>query len=236
MKLEKPQEPEGAPAYFVQYAALWCIMLAFFVVLLTLGHDRTDAYKTGIGYIRDAFGLKGGLGMLDFWRKATEGQGDAKPTTAKPPEDGDLIGHFRGMLWKEGLSSISILRTEFDDLGVRITVDTPIEFAPDDAVLNRRTQDFLNRIGTVIYNLPDCIVAVNSYAHGRGSDEQDLLLAAERSTAIARYLQGPCRIPPRRVESLAYSHERYLAPLGESQTNQAVQLAIRKIKKGRAPL
>ena len=73
-KRPDPPKEASAPSYFVQYAALWCLMLAFFVVLLSMGHQRTAEFKSGMGMIRDAFGLKGGMGILAFWRKASAGR------------------------------------------------------------------------------------------------------------------------------------------------------------------
>ncbi|HBA84882.1 MAG TPA: hypothetical protein DCZ95_12380 [Verrucomicrobia bacterium] len=233
-KPEPPKEPQ-APAYFVQYAALWCLMLAFFVVLLSMGHERTADFKAGVGAIRDAFGLKGGLGMMAFWRKSTSGLGDNNPTAIrkKKEEEGDIVGNFKGMLWKEGLSSVDILQTQFDDRGISITLSTPLRFASKSAVLDREMRSFLNRIGTIFFAMPDTVITIGCLTDD-GADNDDLLRAAERSTAITRYFIDECMIPGTRLDAVGYSHHTYLQGLNSNQWSQAVIFSIRKLKEERA--
>ena len=234
-KRPDPPKEASAPAYFIQYAALWCIMLAFFVVLLTMGHERTDAFKAGVGFIRDAFGLKGGLGMLPFWRRSVEGQGDNSPILKKKPEEGDIIGNFKGLLWKQGLSSVAILQTEFDDRGVSITVDTPIAFSPDSAVLNRDACVFLSRIGTLFVNLPGSLITVSCLTTNQADDNANLLLAAERVAAITRYLKEQSRIGGDRLEAVAFAHDRYFQSVKWTNANRSVLFTIRKLKEETKP-
>jgi hypothetical protein len=227
-KRPEPPKEAMAPAYFVQYAALWCLMLAFFVVLLSMGHQKTAEFKSGLGAIRDAFGLKGGLGMMPFWRKSTEGHGDNNPSTSKPKEKGDIIGNFKGMLWKEGLSSVDILQTKFDDRGVSITINTPVKFQDGSAALSREDRGFLSRMGTILFNLPDTVITVECLMN-EGAGDADLLQATQRSTTITRYLMDECKIPENRIDSVGYSDHRYLTALKSNQWNQAVIFSIRKL-------
>jgi hypothetical protein len=231
-KIEKPKDPQ-APAYFVQYAALWCIMLAFFVVLLTMGHERTNAYKAGVGFIRDAFGLKGGLGMFIFWRKSTEGRGDQlpQPQRLKQDEKGDLVAYVKGMLWKEGLSSVSILHTEFDDRGVSVTIAAPVQFVEDSAVLDRPSCQFLSRVGGIFYNLPDCVFTVMCTVTNAGGADADLRLATQRSAAVVRFFNEQCRIARSQLDATGFSHDRYLRKMSADGRINPVLLSIRKINK-----
>ena len=231
-KVEMPKE-SLAPAYFVQYAALWSLLLAFFITILTMGKTKNSEFKSGVGFIRDAFGMKGGLGMLPFWRKASSSQSDeASPIqTPESEEPGDLIGFVKGLLWKEGLSSISILRTEVDDRGVNVMLKTPIVFPPGSALLNQDTQKFLNQMGGIFYNLPKTVISINCLTMDSGSEERDLFLASERAAAVARYLKETCRIPGSRIDAVGYSHARYLGALGSNVVDQAVLFSIRKVNK-----
>ena len=226
-KVEPPKEA-GVPAYFVQYAALWCLMLAFFVVLLSMGHERTAEFKSGMGLIRDAFGLKGGFGMMQYWRKSSQGYGDNNPQSSKSKEDGDIIGYFKGMLWKEGLSSVSIMQTRFDDRGISITLASPLNFDTNSAVLGRDAQLFLNRMGGVFYNLTEAVVTVECL-DTQGREDARSLLATERAVAISRYLRDECQLPGNRIEAIGYSHQKYLTALGTNQPGQVVLFSIRKI-------
>ena len=78
-KRPEPPKESMAPAYFVQYSALWCLLLAFFITLLTLGSQKTAKFKVGMGFLRDAFGFYGWLGFLPYWRKLSQGSGDNCP-------------------------------------------------------------------------------------------------------------------------------------------------------------
>ncbi|MFH0878846.1 MAG: flagellar motor protein MotB [Lentisphaerota bacterium] len=230
-KRPEPPKESSAPAYFVQYAALWCLMLAFFITLLTLGSQKSAKFKVGMGLLRDAFGLKGGLGLLPYWRKLTSGSGDNNPAVqkVKPEDAGDVVSYFKGMLWKEGLSSVSILHTEADDRGISIYVEAPLQFATNSATLDRDTRGFLSRIGTLFYNLPNTVITVNCLVTNSASDNANLLLAAERVSAISRYLQEQCQIPRRQLDAVAYSHDRYLGQLKWTNENRSILFSIRKL-------
>ena len=229
-KRPDPPKEEKAPAYMTMYSALWCIMLAFFVVLMTLGRQKSDKYKKGIGAVKNAFGVRGGMGMMEYWRKASDGQGDNNPNPPDEQEEGDVVGHFKGMLWKEGLSNVSILKTEFDDRGISITIDTPIEFVTNSAVLGREACAFLSRMGGVFYNMPGFEITVQDLTmREKDTDDRNLLLAIERASAVTRYLQDEARIPADRIIAVGFSNRKYLTALKSDPRDQALIFSLRKL-------
>ncbi len=226
-KMPKPADAE-APAYFVQYAALWCLMLAFFVTLLSLGTQKSAQYKEGMGAIKNAFGIEGGFGLLPYSRghNADESSDSAidsfKSDIRRSDQKADLVGYFKNMLWKEGLSSVSILKIQVDELGARIALQTPIEFVPGRAVLDVDTRKFLNKIATIFYTRPDLQLSISTLVRDLPTTDENLMMAMERSGAVARYLQEVCRISPDRLDIMGYNDTRYLSYLPDLTIRQAV--------------
>jgi flagellar motor protein MotB len=230
-KGEPPQDAQ-APGFFVQYAALWCLMLAFFICMLSLGHERTAEFKTGVGFIRDAFGLKGGLGMLPFWHMIA-GESSHKGQTSRAPqveEEGNLIGYFKGMLWKEGLASVSILRVEVDEWKVGVVMKVPLSFPEGESVLDTTAKEFLDRIAGVFFNLPDWFLSVGCLTPAADDENGSLRLASERASVVARYLQDVGRIEGNRVEAVGYAHSRYTG-IEAPDAGGVVMFTLRKVKK-----
>ena len=233
-KEEEKEEPEGAPAYMGQFTALMTLLLAFFICLLTMGQERISQYQAGFGEIRDAFGLKGGFGIFQFWRKGGEGQGDDNPSVKQEDEgqgddDGDLVGYLEGTLWREGLLKISIIHTEFDNRGVTVTMSTPIEFRPGSAVLDREIRHFLNRVGIIFFNLPSSKLTVYALTQSLNSEDENQLLSIERAAAVTRYLEEKFRIPRSRVDAIGYAHTNYLHG-DQDERNDRVLFSLRKPK------
>ena len=217
------------------YAALWCIMLAFFVSVLSMGHQRSDDIRKGVGEIRNAFGTEGGFGLLQFLQGHRMDESGASvesrrsDTAEEPDEKAALIGFFKNMLWREGLSSVSILDVRVDSLGGCVVLQTPIEFPIGDAGLSAESRKFLNKIGTLFYNRPDLTVEVVGMAVPPAGSS-DIVPALERAAAVTRYLSEECRIPSSRLSSLGYGSTRFMSYLPDTNVLQTVLFSVRKSK------
>jgi hypothetical protein len=216
-----------APAYMVQYGGLMALLLAFFVTLQTLGDKKTHKFKRGIGDIQNAFGLKGGFGVLPYWKTFREWSGGSYPDVKKEPgPEEDFLGFMKGMLWRAGLDEGSVLRVDLDPLGATAVIATPMQFAAGDAGLAPESRRFLDRIGAVFYDLPDCSVSVCCLAAAQPEPEAARQqLAVERAATVARYLGEKFGDGIGTVRALGYAHARFatFATGGES-----VALLIRK--------
>ncbi len=226
-KREKPQE-EGAPAYMAQYTALMTILLAFFICMLTLGDEKAAKYKKeGFGYIKDSFGLSGGLGLLPYW----------KAIMKKFPEygefdqdkDKDLLGYVKGSFESEELDAEGILKVDLQNWGYRVKIPTPITFAEDDVLLSRNVLGFLDRVGGVLYNLTNHMVTACCY-ETRGSDDgMNQIISARRAAAITSYLKDRCGVPGDRLNYVGYSSSRYLGSSEDAEIKQGTVFFVRKI-------
>ncbi len=235
MKKREPSREEQAPGYMVMYSALWCIMLAFFVSVLSMGRQKTDDFKKGVGEIRNAFGVEGGFGLLQFMRGHRMDESGARiesrrnDSKEEQDERAALIGFFKNMLWREGLSSVAILDVRVDALGANVILQTPIVFSPGDASLSADARKFLNKIGTLFYNRPDLSIEVICMTTPPAGSE-DIVPALERASAVTRYLSEECRIPEARIASLGYGSTRFMAYLPDTMVDQTVLFSVRKRK------
>lgn len=236
MKKREPPKEELAPAYMVMYSALWCIMLAFFVTVLSMGHQKADEFKKGIGEIRNAFGVEGGFGLLQFMRGHRMDESGARLESRRPDSQDEqderaaLIGFFKNMLWREGLAGVSILDVRVDSLGANVILQTPIEFEEGDAGLSVEARKFLNKIGTLFYNRPDFSVEVMSMSVPPAGDGENIVPALERASAVTRYLMEEGRIPSARLVSLGYGSTRFLNYLPDTKVSQVMLFSVRKRK------
>lgn len=230
----KPEKEEQAPAYMSMYSSLWCIMLAFFISLLSLGHDRAENFREGVGAIRNAFGVDGGFGLLQFIRGHRREAEDQNVNSRRqdldeePEERAALIGFFKNMLWKEGLSSVAILDVKVGQSGASAILQTPVEFYDNTASLTPDSRKFLNKIGTIFYGRPDLNVHVESVYVSTNTTIQHTLLALQRSSSVVRYLIDECRIGEDRLSSLGFGSARYLPFLPDTNNVQSVLLSVNK--------
>ena len=236
MKKRKAPKEEQAPAYMVMYSSLWCIMLAFFVSVLSMGRQRTDDFKKGVGEIRNAFGVEGGFGLLQFMRGHRMDESGAQLESRRRDSDEEqderaaLIGFFKNMLWREGLSSVAILDVRVDSLGANVILQTPIEFAEGDAGLSVEARKFLNKIGTLFYNRPDLSVEVMGMTVPPSKDANDIVPALERASTVSRYMTEECRIPAERLVALGYGSTRFMEYLPDTKVSQVLLFSVRKKK------
>jgi chemotaxis protein MotB len=218
----KKAEEDEAPGYMVLYSSLMSLLLAFFVTMLAMGQERTAQFKTGVGQIRDAFGLRGGFGVLPYWRSMSQWLASDYPkVTKEEDQDAKLIGYLKGVLWREGLDESFILDIEYDRMGATIIMRTPIKFGVGNAFLERDSRWFLNRMGGVFYNLPEALITVSCLVETSGreaeDDRADEYLAIERAVAVNRYLIDEVKISEERLQAVGYAHERYLRRLDEKE-------------------
>ena len=234
-KRPEPEEEMEAPGYMVLYSSLMALLLAFFVTLLSMGAEATGKFNDGIGDIRDAFGLRGGFGILSYWKSISQWLANDFPEVTQKEEDekdeeANLVGYLKGVLWREGLNESFIIRIDYDDMGETVMMATPITFSDDNAFLGRDDRWFLNRMGAVFYNLPECGVTVSCLVNTEDPDkmEDNQRLAVERAVAVTRYLIQEIKIPASRLLPVGYADERYLDP---PETEEAVFFLIRSINK-----
>ena len=230
-EFEKPKE-ELAPAYFVQYSALWCIMLAFFVLLLTLGTSQSGGNKAGVGEIRDAFGATGGLGLMAFAKNAfgATDSGRSSLRIVRHEDAGpayDLEGVFRGLLSSKGLASLPLWVIEEDASSPKVYICLPIEFWRDNRP-SPESVDMLEKLAAVIFHLDgyefDCMM----HLEGDGDSFELQKRAMIRSVTVVRFLAETCGLPPESFRAVGYYDKRFMEAHGIENVTGKVLLSIKR--------
>lgn len=225
-KKKDPPEEDGAPAYMAQFTALMTILLAFFICMLTMGQQKASQYKKqGYGFIKNAFGAKGGLGLMGYWR--TVQKNFPKVPESVPEDDDGMQAYVKGAFTSGAFDAEEISRTDVQNRGYSIRIITPVIFDKDSAALSIESRKYLERVGGILSNMDEHMLTVSCY-QSTGNPVKDRLIAAKRAAVVVRYLQDRCNVPPGRLRGIGYAHSKYLGDLGDNMKNQAVMFFIRK--------
>jgi hypothetical protein len=224
---KKKKAAEGAPAYMAQFTALMTIMLAFFIVLQSLGASRVSKYDAeGIGYIRDAFGFKGGAGLLSFMRDIMK----SYPAVRKREESGEaeLLGYEKGRFEKEILDAEGITDVEILDMGYDIRIVLPAIFEDEGYQLTDRGQQMLTRLGGVLYGLTNNVFTICCMDAGASGSELAKIKSARQAYIVSRFLEERAGIPGERLNAVGCADGRYLDQGGAAGSGASAYLVIRR--------
>ena len=188
---------KGAPAYMGQYASLMTILLAFFIVMLSLGQSRVAQFRVGVGQIRNMIGMQGGTGVLAFWRSMRY---PPVPKVIGDSNDDDQIITFQiGARDGFSLQSEHLSQISFDDTTRDLRLNTAIQFEPGRILIHRETQSSLDHITTLLHSVD--VYRVDVEVWGAGNAEARTL-AARRAIWITRHLVENARIPASRIRAM----------------------------------
>ncbi len=230
-EVKKPKE-DLAPAYFVQYSALWCILLGFFVMLLSFGKTQMGPGADGLGEVRDAFGTGGGLGLLPFARNVLFGKGDAGASSfrireSKPRQITEVDGYIRGMLWQKGLSSLSKITVVSSDHSSKVILQVPVSFRVD-RHLEQESVKFLEMLGEVLLDLHQYtfeVVVVEEEGENPTDRQRSAML---RAAVVARFLTEISSLPSEQVSAVGYSDSRFIDAYGIKHVKDHILICIEK--------
>lgn len=233
-KVKRPKE-ELAPSYFVQYSALWCILLGFFVMLLSLGSTQTGPGSDGLGEVRDSFGTTGGLGLLTFSKNALFGRSDGGASSFKirqsaPNQITEVDGFIRGMLWKKGLSDTAMIAVLHSSDASSVVLRLPVAFRANDN-LERESIKLLEMLGEVFLSLDHYNIAVMAVCDDAEDPEECQRLALRRAAVVARFLIQTASLPQDHVQAVGFSDSHLLALNGIEHVKGHVLISIKKINR-----
>lgn len=228
-EVKKPKE-DLAPAYFSQYAALWCILLGFFVMLLSLGNTQAGPGAAGLGDVRDAFKGIGGLGMLPFSQNSLFRKGDPSGSSFRishsaVPTEYSIDGYIRSMVSQKGLSNISIAVLNEDPGSTKVVLIVPVAYR-DDTHLTPDSVALLEVLGEVVFNLSGHEFQIMSLCPDDPNPENGQKRAMLRSAVVARFLTEICTLPPDHVHAVGYSSTHFLKKYGIEDVKGKVLIGI----------
>ncbi len=211
--MARNKKPEGgAPAYMAQFTALMTILLAFFICMLTLGQSRVAKYKNGVGHVRDAFGVSGGLGLMPYWKAIMRRYPEIKPEPDRKKRK--LIGYRCGTFHSETVGLAEAIRARLRQTHRSVRIMTPIRFAAGSAALDDEARTYLGSLGQVVFAMTNCRLTISCYAPGDA--EETISLSAMRAAAVTRYLVGACGLPPDALSGIGYADTKYLGELDKA--------------------
>jgi len=203
---KKPDEG-GAPAYMGLFTSLMTVLLAFFILLVAMADSQDAGFYHGVGSVQNTYGIKGGLGVMNFARKAgdkgmlgvTEEEEDknaSKQLLFNPEGDGGF-----GTVDIDGINEL--------EKGVFISVFIPHAFEKGSAKIEPKSKlaDYLKKMSIGFYRVKEDIV-IRSYAQDGGNKTENQLLATKRANAMMKFLNSK-GIKYNRLTSIGYNYDRY---------------------------
>ena len=204
----KQKKADGAPAYIQLYTTLMILLLAFFMVLSTLSKNQEAGFKRGIGDVRDAFGIAGGIGFLRFHFFRSK----AVNPTDNPTTQCDAEG-IRGIeFWRvrgSGGSGQSDADVE-KGLPECFRVIMPHPFPEASAEISPEMSEYLDLSGTVLAMHTDLNITIRQYSGETGDPEADGKLAHDRAVAVMRFFHRFCGLASGRMTAAGYANPDYL--------------------------
>lgn len=195
---------DGQPPYMAQYSGLMIILLAFFIVMQSLSAVKQSGYQTGVGDVKNAFGINGGLGIFAFVVSAHGGSSTPNPAGNNPSK----VGIHENLVKGEGGSGNTEAATKSHELGQYLQVTIPIVFEKYKTSLSATERQKLDtfKVGFILY---DYRIMVKCFANDYRDKEKDNHLAMQRAANIMRYINESAQIPYSRLEALGNSSIRY---------------------------
>lgn len=212
---------EGAPAYMAQYTALMTILLAFFILLNTLTQEQDAGFKAGIGDVKNAFGINGGLGLFQF---SYVGNGAANPvaTKRKNRTDNKEIGFEKKLLTSGGGAGNTDVDFDKDTMGeyLRLKIGYDFSYPHDADRIPDDMRDYLTKIGMGIqmfnYN-----ISIRCYSMENEDMEKRFVLAYKRAVRIMNFLHRYCHIDYGRMLASGTGTDNYFQNVIENRSKKA---------------
>jgi hypothetical protein len=220
----------GAPAYMAQYTSLMTILLAFFILLNTMATEQESGFKAGIGDVKNAFGMEGGLGLFQF---TFAGKGASY--APNPEKSGDEYkGLHKNLAEREGGSGNTSVDTQDKKLPKYLRIKIPGEFSGKSSRLPAVTKTFLDQVG-MGFALFDYKINIVCYSGRRswalvaqlpGESKSEAIermnrtVAFNRAVQIMRYLNRKNGVDYSRMEADACTYRRYLDRTGADDKDE----------------
>ncbi len=187
-----------------QYAGLMVLLLAFFIVLVSLSQVQQGGFKSGIGEIKNAFGMSGGYGFFNYAFFGRTGGNAPNPNDA---EDGE-IGFDKVLLQGLGGPGDTDLDVKESSKSGFVRFRFNFEFPKGSDKLTADMEEELKKIG-LGFTLFDNKVQIRCFCSESQDASANRFLALSRAMRIMRALVE-AGVPPYKLDCVGYGDQRYL--------------------------
>ena len=187
------EKPASAPAYIVTFSTLVTLLLAFFVVLVSMGTTQDDTlFDQGYKWeflesFKKGFGVRQSIDLGNIGNRYAISDPDklfeGRTTDAKT----ERLRRITKKLSRSMNITPSPIAAKKTDFSV-----TDIHFSPGDAVLNEPAKGFLSEFCMDLQQVPDrgdvklCILGL---AGDEKTEKEQWIVSARRAQAVADFLQ-----------------------------------------------
>ena len=198
----------GAPPYMGQFTALMTILLAFFILMQSISSVQESGFKAGIGDVRNAFGMVGGIGLFEFTFYGRGGSKVPNPESGKLEEE----GIHENLVKSSGGTGNTDVESSESKLGKYFRLKIEGEFEHGKANIPPRMAEYLSKAG-MGFALFDYKISIRCYTEEMGSDDKDRILAISRAAQIMRCLNQRSGVPYSRMSCSGYTTPAYFGDM-----------------------
>ncbi len=208
----------NVPPFILQMVSLWSIILTFMVLIVSLCSFDKQMFVDYSDKIRKEFGIE-----------------VSKKSDNIGVDDNDETSLLQNVLLAAGFSASSnLIAVVTNDFNVEFFIRTPVSFSGTDTGLTAKDREYLDKFGSVFFNLPGWNVGVYSIGNEWVEHDKQMMLNFERGSAVARYLHAVCGLSLERlvVWSSSYEHFAMIFPdINGKRQKKLVFLSLIKMKK-----
>lgn len=199
----------GAPPYMGQFTALMTILLAFFILMQALSTVQQAGFKAGIGDVKNAFGMVGGLGVFKF---TFFGRGGAKIPNPETDKVDKEEGIHENLVKSSGGTGNTDAEANESKLGKFFRLKIEGDFEKGKSNIPPEMAEYLSKAG-MGFALFDYKISIRCYTEEMGDDNQNRILATARAAQIMRYLNQRSGVPYSRMSCAGYTTPAYFGDM-----------------------
>lgn len=141
---------------------------------------------------------------------------------------GAYIGNYMDKQAEEIRNDIQGAKVERVGEGIKITFDTGIRFASNQATLQGPSSTNLTELARILNKYPDTLVLIEGHTDSDGSDEHNLTLSEQRAQSVQNFLVGQ-QVSATRMTRMGYGESQPIADNMSAEgkaLNRRVEIAI----------
>ena len=207
--LKRQEEAKaGAPEWVVTFGDMMCLLMCFFVLLLSFSTMESERFKVVAGYIRQAFGVQ----MENRYTNVPAGETLISQTFEQKSSSAALgLGQARKLVQEMELDSF--VKTDLAEDAVRFTLKGAFAYDPGSAELRPEARKLVREAAALVLEW-GARVKVEGHTDNlplsSSRFESNWELSASRATAVVREFLA-AGVPGTRLEAIAHADTQPVA-------------------------